>query len=161
MLAKHIMRRKVITVDPRMTVREVARLFADRKISGAPVVDSKGALVGVVSQTDLLRTGRESGEKTTLSGFYHEDDAPGLHSRGFHVEDPDMTRVETVMTPAVLSADEGAPVQKIARLMLRRHVHRLVITRAGKLAGIVTSMDMLRALLSLSREASCLRTTSS
>ena len=150
MLAKEIMRRKVITVDPQMTVREVAQLFVERKISGAPVVDGRGALLGVVSQTDLVRDENQRAQKSAVPSFYQENDTPGLRSRGFHVEEPDMTKVEAVMTPAVLCADERAPVQQIARLMLRRHVHRLVITRAGKLAGIVTSMDMLKALLALS-----------
>lgn len=146
MRAKDVMSRRVVTVPSWLTLREAARIFIDEKISGAPVVDRKGAPVGVVSQTDLIRRQRERGVDTEAPAWYAEEGV-----RGFHVEEPDRTRVEDVMTPAVFSAGETTPVEELARLMLRRRVHRVVITRAGRLLGIVTSMDLLRALLATPR----------
>lgn len=148
MLAKDIMRKSLISANPHMTIREVAKLFIDSEISGAPVIDSDGKLLGVISQTDLIRHEREAPEKSSVPRYYRNDDAAALSSRGFHIEDPEFSRVENMMTPAVLSADESTSVEDLARRMLDNHIHRILITHGGKLCGIVTSMDMLRALLS-------------
>lgn len=151
MLAKDIMRKNVISASPKMTVREVARLFVDRRITGAPVIDSRGKLLGVVSQTDLVRHDREAPETSSVPRYHRDDDAAAWLSGGFHIEEPEFSLVENVMTPAALSADESTPVEALARRMLEKHIHRILITRGGKLCGIVTSMDMLRALLSRGR----------
>ncbi|MBI3553396.1 MAG: CBS domain-containing protein [Elusimicrobia bacterium] len=152
MKVKDIMRKNPITVTADMTVRELARVFIDNRISGAPVVDGDEALLGVVSQTDLVRRDREMMPSADIPSFYHNGEKE-TYGKGFQIEDPDFTRVQDVMTPAVLSADENAPVEEVARLMLSKHVHRIVVTRDGKLTGIVTSMDMLRALLTLAAKA--------
>ena len=122
MLAKDIMRKRVITVTPRMTLKETAKLLTKRGISGAPVVGPQGKVVGVISQTDLV-----------------------------WVENDPMRRVEQAMTPWGVSFEEETPVKDIARQMLAKRIHRVIITRKGELCGIVTSMDMLRALLKLAR----------
>jgi CBS domain-containing protein len=141
---------KVVTGD--VTIRELARLFIDNQISGAPVVDRHGAVIGVVSQTDLVRRDRERTHSSDIPSYYTEGEKEAYGS-GYQIEDPDFTRVADVMTPAVLSCDESAPVEDVARLMLSKHVHRIVVTRNNRLSGIVTSMDMLRALLSMSPKA--------
>lgn len=151
MRVKDVMHRNAITVRPDTTLRELARVFIDNHISGAPVVDRAGKLLGVVSQTDLVRRDREAKPAAEASGFYHSGERE-VYGRGFQIEDPDFTRVEDVMTPAVFSTDEGAPVEDVARLMLQKHIHRVVVTKDGKLSGIVTSMDMLKALLSRAAE---------
>lgn len=148
MQAKDIMRKRVVTLQPWMTVHEAAQVFIDKEITGAPVVDGDGKLVGVLSQTDLIRRQREASPEEEIGSFYREG---GETARGFHVEHPDQTRVEELMTPAVLSAEESTPVDQVAQVMLHRHIHRVVITRRGRLCGIVSSMDMLRALLALAR----------
>lgn len=147
MLAKEIMCREVITVSPKSTLKEAADLFTGSKISGAPVVDNKGRLVGVLSQTDLVRNDSQRVASRPAADFYSGEELGVMRGGGFHIEDPDMTAVETVMTPAVLSAEANTPVEDLARMMLAKGVHRIVITKGGKLVGIVTSMDMLRALL--------------
>ena len=151
MLAKEIMRRQVVTVSPDMALRELSQLFIDRQISGAPVVDGQGKLSGVISQTDLIRRDREKAADAAIPSFYQNEKA--IYSSGYQIEDPDFTRVKDIMTPAGLCADETTPVEKLAQCMLRRHIHRIIITKGGKLSGIVTSMDMLRAFMALSRGA--------
>lgn len=120
MLAKDIMRRRVITVTPRMTLEETARLLTTRGISGAPVVGPRGEVVGVISLKDLV--------------WFENEPA---------------RRVEQAMTPWSVSFEEDTPIEEIARQMLAKRIHRVVVTRGGELCGIVTSMDMLRALLKL------------
>lgn len=146
MKAKDIMRRKVVTVSGEMTLRELAKLFVEKRISGAPVVDGRQKLIGVVSQTDLVRYERETGVARAVPAYYRDHEEWVL-ARGLQLEDPDFSRVEDIMTPAVLTADEMTPVTELAKTMLRRRIHRLVITRDGRLKGIVTTTDMLRALL--------------
>ncbi len=143
MLAKDIMRKDVVTVAPHMTLKELAQTLGDAGITGAPVVDEKGTLLGVVSQTDLVRAERESpaGE----SGFYRRESDEAVSASGFHYEDPDHRRVEQIMTPGGLCCEEDATVEEVARLMLARRIHRVPITRGGALCGIVTTMDLLRA----------------
>lgn len=150
MQAKDIMTRRVFTVGPQMTLGEVAQLFIDRAISGAPVVDERGDLLGVISQTDLVRRAREAGDEPGVPAFYRQHDA-WIERQGFEIKDPDRTRARDVMTPAVITADERASVEELATLMLSKHLHRVVITRGGRLAGIVSTMDMMRALLAAAR----------
>jgi CBS domain-containing protein len=147
MLAKDIMRKRVITVTPKMTLREVAKLFGDRHISGAPVVGPEGQIIGVISQTDLVRQIRESSAYEISN--YHRELEGCVRSNGFHYEDPDYSRVEQVMTPWVISFEADTPVVELARQMLGKHIHRIIITKDGQLCGIVTSVDMLRALLAM------------
>lgn len=120
MNAADVMHRGVLTVRESLTVRELSEFLLQNGISGAPVVDAGGRLMGVVSQTDIVR---------------------------FEREEPGVSFVRDVMTPAVLAADIATPVRELARRMTQEHVHRLVITERGKLAGIVSSLDLLRVLL--------------
>ncbi|MBI5201612.1 MAG: CBS domain-containing protein [Elusimicrobia bacterium] len=147
MMAREVMRTRVTTARPDMTVRELAHLFVEHKISGVPVVDGHGRLVGVVSQTDLVRHELEPAESASDAppAFYRELDG-GL-PRGYHAEAPDFTRVSDVMTPAVISGEEDMPVVELAKLMQKRRVHRVIITHHGELRGIVTSMDLLKVLV--------------
>lgn len=148
MLAKDIMRRKIITVDSRLTLPELARILKENNISGAPVVGPSGSVVGVVSQTDLVRSRQEPA--SDVASYHREADGPSL-SLGIHFEEPAQTRVEQIMTPGVISFDEETPVEKVAGAMLEKHIHRVLITRGDTLVGIVTTMDTLRALIALSR----------
>lgn len=145
MLAKEIMHKDVVTVTPYMTLKELAQILCDHHISGAPVVNGRGEVVGVVSQTDLVRAEREhsSGE----IAFYRRETDESAAASGFHYEDPDTRRIEQIMTPGGLSCDENASVDEVARLMLARHIHRVLITHHSVLSGIITTMDVMRAFL--------------
>lgn len=135
--AKDLMTKNVITLSPSMEIGAAARLLTGRRITGAPVVDAAGVLLGVVSQTDLARfLGRRPGAAWGL-----DCEADGARSP-----------VSMVMTKGAVACDEEATEDEIAELMLRRRVHRLLVIREGKLCGIVTAMDLLRARLRCSEE---------
>lgn len=150
MLAKDIMRKKVVTVDAWVTLPELAKLFAEKCISGAPVVDEKGTILGVVSQTDLVRSRREASAGVAV---YHRelDDTP--RSAGLHIEELEETRVDQIMTPGAIALDETTPVEKVCKTMLDSRIHRVLITRGERLVGIVTSMDLMRALIVVAKKA--------
>jgi CBS domain-containing protein len=148
MLAKDIMHKKVVTVESWLTLPELTKVFEEKCISGAPVVDEVGAILGVVSQTDLVRTRREAPAGVPA---YHRDFDDTVRAAGLHIEEFDTTRVEQIMTPGAISLDENTPVEKVAKVMIDSHIHRVLITRGDKLAGIVTTMDLMRAVITLAK----------
>lgn len=145
MLAKDIMHKKVATVRPETSLRELLRLFDERGITGAPVVGPEGHLIGVVSRTDLLRAETRTAS-ADVAAYHHADDEKAPPPPPVVVPEG---RVESIMTPWVISFEEDTPVEELARQMLAKRIHRVIITRDGRLCGIVTSMDLLRGLLAL------------
>lgn len=144
MKAKEIMHRGVVTVMPLATITELANILSKHKISGVPVVDNKGNLLGVVSQSDIVRKGKHRPEDIP---DYYMDVLPLLGSATRRLEEETVFKL---MTPAVLSADEDTPIEDLARQMLARHIHRIPITKDKRLTGIVSTIDLLRAFLELS-----------
>lgn len=141
MRAKDIMQTRVVTLGPDMLLRDVGRMLERERISGAPVVGERRELLGVLSQTDLLR--RYHARPAEIPAFYRDGERVAVAR---YVDSPGETRVAEAMTPAVLSAEEDTPVRDLARFMLAKRIHRVVIVRNGKLRGIVTSMDLLGVL---------------
>ncbi len=144
--AGDVMVRDVICVQSSMELRDLAKLFLDRGISGAPVVDPEGNLVGVISQRDLLFYNLTRDDELILdSDFYHRVRMEGRHvPAGFQIEDTNTGRVSDVMTPVVHAVSEKASVDSIARLMTRKHIHRVIVRRGRKVAGIISALDVLR-----------------
>lgn len=139
--ARDVMRRDVVTVSEGADLWDLASLFTTRGITGAPVIDERGEVIGVVSQTDIVRHLKELLQSTLVaSNFYAEpeNDAVNPRSRVLTARD--------LMTPTIIKADEGTPVDELGRIMLREGVHRLIITRGREIAGIVTTMDLLKVL---------------
>lgn len=138
MKIKSLMTREVVTLNPLTEIAAAARLLTERGITGAPVVDAKGELLGVVSQTDLTRFQARQPPSQDWIGIAEDWDL-----------DRQATPVIAVMTGNPVTCDEETPVKDVANLMRQKRVHRVLITSRGKLAGIVTSMDMLRAVESV------------
>ncbi len=145
-VARDIMTRDVICVPQDMDLRDLARLFLEKGITGAPVLDGEGDLAGVISQTDLLYDQLARGDELTLvSDFYQSVKVEGRHlPAGFQVEDANVQRVADVMTPVVHSVVETADVDAVARMMLRKHIHRVIVRTGRKVAGIITALDILK-----------------
>ena len=99
MIAKDIMRKKVVTIERYQTIQELAQLLQERCITGVPVVDENGSVLGVVSQTDLVRTRREA--SSGVPSYHIEADMP-TSAVGMHLEEMENTRVESIMTPGAI-----------------------------------------------------------
>jgi len=145
-LARDIMNRDVISVPSDMDLRDLGKLFLDKGITGAPVVDRDGTLAGVISQTDLIYYNLTRGDELTYdSHFYQSARMDGQHiQKGFQVEDFNSGVVTDVMTPVVHSVVETATLESVARLMTRKHIHRVIVRKGRKIAGIISAIDLLR-----------------
>ncbi len=137
------------TLKPEASVREAAQLFVERRISGAPVVDASGGLIGMLSEGDLLhRQELDSGEPRRshwLSFFFSTREAADYvksHARS----------VGDVMSRDVISVDENTSLQIIANLFELRGIKRVPVLRDGKLVGIVSRANLVQALASAPQE---------
>jgi CBS domain-containing protein len=159
--ARDIMSREVISVPSDMDLRELAKMFLDKGITGAPVLDADGNLAGVVSQTDLVYYNLTRDDELVLeSDFYQNARMEGRHvPTGFQIEDTNSGQVADVMTPVVHSVTERASIDSVARLMTREHIHRVIVRKGAKVAGVISALDVLRAHERQARSASAKRRT--
>jgi len=149
MHARQLMTRKVVSVTPEHTVLEAANLMIRNHVSGLPVVDNAGAVVGVVSEGDFLRRseiGTPRKHNRLLSFIFGHgaaaEDYVREHGR----------RVSDVMTPSPITVGEDASLSEIVALMERNHVKRLPVVQDGKLIGIVSRSNLVQAVASLARD---------
>ncbi|HKQ62023.1 MAG TPA: CBS domain-containing protein, partial [Candidatus Polarisedimenticolaceae bacterium] len=135
-----------ISVSARMDLRDLGKLFLQKGISGAPVVDDNGNLAGVVSQTDLVYYSLTRDDELVVdSDFYQTARVEGRRlAAGFQIEDTNTGCVGDVMTPVVHAVTETTPVETVARLMTNKHIHRVIVRRGRKVAGIISALDVLR-----------------
>ena len=146
---KDLMSTDIMTVPDDMTTDDVARYLIEHEISGAPVVDEQGHLVGVVSMTDIGRNLAEpleplDGGSSSGAGSFADDADFTLEGPGQRYAEERPVTVRDVMTPAVHQVPVTATAAEVARRMVEQHVHRLVVTRGKEPVGIVTSMDLLK-----------------
>lgn len=145
--ASDLMNPGVVTVGEDLTVQELARFLLDNEISGAPVVDSQGRAVGVVSMVDIATAASEE-EATGGPGFYDAGWHAGLDDDPSDFEgDDDELQVADIMNPEVHAVEEDAPVSEVATLMLEKHVHRLLVMRGEEIVGIISTSDLLGLLV--------------
>ncbi len=149
--AKDIMSSNVVWIPESMTVSEASDLFVEEMISGAPVVDDTGVMTGVVSLRDFIKNGkvteRFSPKDDRNLSFYNESWELPLtreEATAFHLETNRDLTVKDIMTPVIFNAKVETPVVELAEMMLKGRIHRVVVLDNGELAGMVTTMDMLK-----------------
>lgn len=145
-----VMTREIIALAPDTGLSTAARLFATRHITGAPVIDPNGRVLGVVTQSDLVDPDRERSDDEGHSVYYSIADGRTF-AQGEAVVDQDGV-VQDVMSPSVLAIGPRAPLLDAIREMVAEGVHRLLVADDGKLIGILTSMDVLRAVYSATHD---------
>ena len=144
---KDLMNPDIMTVADDMTTDALARYLTEREISGAPVVDSQGHVIGVVSMTDIGRNMAEPSDVDSprSSGFYRDIAADlTLEDLGQRYVEERAFTVRDVMTPVIHQVPVTASAAEAARLMIDQHIHRLVVTEGKEPVGIITSMDLLK-----------------
>ena len=146
------MNKNVLTVDTDITVHQLAGFFTEKMITGAPVVDNGGKLVGVVSVTDIIRNDAQrvwiASEKHENQYYLHgwEDDFNYDEVNELHLEEDEGLKVRDIMTPIIFKVKENTPISEMADMMINGRIHRLLVTRGDNVVGIVTTLDMLKAI---------------
>lgn len=147
MKVREVMTRDVMTVSPETTIKEVAILLAKHHISGVPVLEN-GAIVGIITEGDLLprrkRVPFTDEELPALFGKYTVgEELKALFQQAWS------RKIQEIMTPGhdVLTADADEALEEAAARMASEEVKRLPVVEDGKLVGILSRLDILRALV--------------
>jgi len=148
LLAKDIMIKKVITIKRDASVDELSELLVKNKISGVPVVDDGGSLVGIATEGDLIVQDADLHFpryfKLLDSIIYLES----LNKFKRNLKKYLGTKVEDVMTSKVKTAGTDTPVSEVANIMIRANVNRVpVLNKKGGLVGIITRADIVKSMI--------------
>jgi len=146
MKTKDIMTKEVVTVKPEMTIEELARLFTKHDISGAPVVDEAGGLIGIVTENDLIKMEQRLHIPTIITIF---DAVIYLGSSKKFEEDLKRmaaTKVSDIYKRDVVTITENTTIEEVATIMCEKDIHHLPVVKKGKLMGIVGKKDVVRAI---------------
>jgi CBS domain-containing protein len=149
MRAHQIMTRPVITILPDAPITEAARIMLQRHISGLPVVDAAGKLVGIVSEGDFIRRS-EIGTQRRRGHFLKFILGPGQAATDFVQEHG--RRISEIMTRDLITVTEDTTLETIVSLMEKNKLKRLPVIRAGRVVGIVSRANLLQAVASLARQ---------
>jgi CBS domain-containing protein len=170
---RDIMNPDIISVRSGTTVEALVQLLDEASISGVPVLDSTGKVVGVVSRTDVVRAAAHSRESWAPDSFWEAlgtaSPATGTDGEGEDEADsawflapessawmlpaaafPELglgeTSVDEIMTPVAFSVDPGMLVWELADFLVRGRIHRALVVEEDRLVGIVTAFDLLRVM---------------
>ena len=146
LLAQDIMTKDVITVHPQTPVRELATLLLNHKISGMPVVDEAGKVLGVVTESDLIFQNKKVHLPTAVAIL----DAFLFLERPEKLEQ-EMKKIAGSMAGDICSAElisvtPETPLDELATLMAEKKMHTLPVLDGGKLAGVIGKSDIIRTI---------------
>jgi len=127
MTVAELMQRNVKTVGSEVSVAEAIVSLADAHISGMPVVDGTGKVIGVLSSTDVLTAEAEADDPAARQALFES------------------TAVRDIMTPHPFTIPPGVDIHEAARLMLYADVHRLFVAEGDQVVGIISTTDIVRA----------------
>jgi len=148
LLARDVMVKKVITINKNASVAELSELLIKNKISGVPVVDDSGKLVGIATEGDLIVRDAD----LHFPGYFKLLDSiiylESLNKFKRNLRKYLGTKVEDVMTSKVKIVKEDTPVNVVANIMIRKNVNRVpVLDNDGNLVGIITRADIVKSMI--------------
>jgi CBS domain-containing protein len=152
-LAGEVMKTDVIAVSPDASLIEVHRLFIEEEISGAPVIDEHGTVLGVISSKDLLRAVQDEYDSGAagMAPVYFREELPysGPDWRGAPGDFRDRMTALTAadaMVHELISVGPETPLAEVARIMRGQRIHRVFVVKDRELVGIVTTFDLVGVL---------------
>lgn len=138
-----IMQKEVVSIPKGTPFREVAKILIEKKVSGAPVIDETGKIVGVVSEKDIFRAIYPSYED-----FYESPESYlDFEELEAEAKTANHKKVEDFMSSRLITADPETPVLKIGALMVATGIHRVPVVENGKVVGMVGRGDIYRVIL--------------
>jgi CBS domain-containing protein len=149
MKVKDVMTSPVISVEPDASIWQAVRIMLQRRISGLPVIDKDGRLVGIVSEGDFLRRAETETQRRRPNWLEFlmgpgrlADEYTRSHGR----------KIQDVMTPDPLTVTEETSLDEVVRTMEKRQIKRLPVVRGNKVVGIVSRANLIHALAGIARE---------
>jgi len=146
MKARDVMTLAVYTVKPTTSVKDVAHLFVERRISAAPVVDDQRKIVGIVSEGDLVHRSEISTQRRHPWWLVLMAGDEGLAADYIKAH---AKQVADIMTRKVITAGPDTPLQEIAEMLEKYGIKRLPIVRDGQLVGIVSRANLVQAIATI------------
>ena len=145
MQIKDVMTKEVITVSPQMGVHKLAELFVEKDISGAPVVDDSGKLLGIVQEEGVIFQDK----KVHLPTFVHI--LGGFIALGIQRFEEEMKKitantVSKIMEKDIITVSPDMTIEDLATLMIEKGVYYYPVTEGEKLVGVITKKDIVRAI---------------
>lgn len=145
--ARDIMTREVITVKKNMSVQEFAKLLAEKKISGAPVVDDQNKLIGIVTENDLIDQKKKVHIPTVMAlfdSFVFLENPERLEK---DLKKMSASTVGDICTGEVVTAKTDTPLDEVATIMSEKNIHTLpVLDQEGNMAGVIGKSDIIRTI---------------
>ncbi|MBN1794337.1 MAG: CBS domain-containing protein [Candidatus Omnitrophica bacterium] len=138
MLIKEIMTTNVITISPEASLKEVGRVLKEKKVSGLPVTNTAGTVVGIITLTDLWRVLHRI---YSWKGF--EKTEFGAQFNDMLEQEKTNSKVKDIMTKTVISLSEDDSIDDAMRMMFENQIHTIPVTKDGRLIGIVGKRDII------------------
>ncbi|MBA3005769.1 MAG: CBS domain-containing protein [Proteobacteria bacterium] len=145
--ARDIMSRDIITVTEESTIKELARILTSNHISGVPVINDSGKLVGVVTESDLIFQTKKVHIPTVIT----------ILDSVFYLENPDKmgdemkkmagSKVKDILTSSPVTVTEETPLDEIATIMSEKNFHTLPVVNKETLVGVIGKKDIIRTLI--------------
>lgn len=144
--ARDIMTKEVITVQEDMTIEALGRIFIEKRISGAPVLDSGEKLVGIVTENDLVRKNSRLHIPTVVRIFDAFVPLGGTDRVEEEIRRMSASTVSEICTRTVVTVAPDATLQDISSLMFEKGVHLIPVLDAGRIVGIIGKIDIIRGM---------------
>ena len=145
MLIKDIMTKNVITVSPEMKIHKLAELFIDKNISGVPVVDKAGKLLGVVKEEGVIFQDKKVHLPTFINlsfGFL----TLGTDRYNEEIKKITASEVSSIMEKDITTINPNTEIEDVATLMIEKEIYYLPVVDKDKLVGVITKKDIVRAI---------------
>ena len=150
LLAQDIMRTTVLTVSTTTALSVVERVLSEHRISGVPVTDEAGHIVGVISMRDLIEHYSEDPEARPSHGvgFYNMSSDEFLEGKVESLEIPEESEETAgeVMTAEVFAVNARADLREVCQKLVKLNIHRVLVEDGGRTVGLISTMDIVKAL---------------
>ncbi len=146
--ASEIMTRDVVTVKEDTTIEQLAKVFVDRNISGVPVLDDRGKLVGMVTEHDLINQNKKLHIPTVMRLFDAFIPLGGSDSIENEIKRMSATTVGEICSRELITISGDTPLDEIATMMSEQGIHHLPVVHEDKLEGVVDRHDVIEAIAS-------------
>lgn len=149
LIARDLMTPHVKSVPENWTVQRFAAFLSENQITGSPVINAAGEIVGIATLSDIADFHLKPLQGSTSELLSEEEQKEARHLRQLIFNEMSRTPVEVrdIMTPMLVSVDESCTPREVARIMMDEHIHRVFVKRGAEIVGILTTYDLLRLLV--------------